>query len=48
MKIGGFIGDIVFKGNLEKFMDFLWLGEWIHLGKATSFGFGKYKIKLDR
>jgi len=44
MKMGGFIGSITFEGDLEKFMPFLLLGEYIHVGKGTSFGLGKYEI----
>ena len=45
MKLGGFIGTIGFKGDLEPFIPFLSLGELIHLGKGTSFGLGRYKIR---
>jgi CRISPR-associated endoribonuclease Cas6 len=45
MKMGGFIGSITFEGDLEKFMSFLLLGEYIHVGKGTSFGLGKYEIR---
>jgi len=44
MKMGGFVGDISFKGDLEKFLPFIILGEYIHVGKGTSFGLGKYDI----
>ncbi len=44
MKMGGFIGTIVFEGDLETFMPFLRLGEYLHVGKGTSFGLGKYNI----
>ncbi len=44
MKMGGFIGTIVFEGDLGAFMPFLRLGEYLHVGKGTSFGLGKYKI----
>ena len=43
--MGGFVGDISFKGDLEKFLPFIALGEYIHLGKGTSFELGKYEIK---
>lgn len=44
MKMGGLLGEIIFKGDFKPFMPFLILGEYIHLGKGTSFGLGKYKI----
>jgi CRISPR/Cas system endoribonuclease Cas6 (RAMP superfamily) len=44
MKMGGFIGSITFRGNLEQFLPYLVLGEYIHVGKGTSFGLGKYRI----
>jgi len=45
MMLGGFIGSITFKGNFKEFIPFLLLGEYIHVGKGTSFGLGKYEIK---
>ncbi len=48
MKLGGFIGKIVFKGQIEHFKKYLYpllLGEEIHVGKGTTFGLGKYKIE---
>jgi len=44
MKLGGFKGKVIFEGNLDKFISFIKLGEYIHIGKGTSFGLGKYKI----
>jgi CRISPR-associated endoribonuclease Cas6 len=44
MMMGGFIGSIAFEGSLEPFLPFLLLGEYIHVGKGTSFGLGKYEI----
>jgi hypothetical protein len=46
MKMGGFIGSITFEGDLESFLPFLTLGEYIHVGKGTSFGLGKYKVEF--
>jgi CRISPR-associated endoribonuclease Cas6 len=42
MKMGGFIGSITFEGDFGPFIQFLLLGEQIHVGKGTSFGLGKY------
>ncbi len=44
MKLGGFTGEITYKGDLEEFLPFIKLGEIIHIGKNTSFGLGKYDI----
>jgi len=44
MKMGGFIGDITFEGNIEPFMPLIKAGEVLHVGKGTGFGLGKYKI----
>jgi|Deesub1362A_J573_1020465.scaffolds.fasta_scaffold01573_9 CRISPR-associated endoribonuclease Cas6 len=44
IKLGGLLGDITFKGKLDKWYPILKLGEILHLGKATSFGFGKYTV----
>lgn len=42
--MGGIIGKMAFKGNLEEFMPLLFMGEYIHIGKGTAFGLGKYAI----
>lgn len=44
MKLGGFLGNITFEGDLKKFIPFIKLGEYIHIGKQTSFGLGQYEI----
>jgi len=44
MKMGGFIGSVTFEGDFEPFAPFLLLGQYIHVGKGTSFGLGKYEI----
>ena len=44
MMMGGFKGPITFEGEFELFLPFLLLGEYIHVGKGTSFGLGKYQI----
>lgn len=42
--IGGMIGFLQLEGNLEPFLPYLRLGEWLHIGKKTTFGLGQYKI----
>ena len=43
--MGGFVGHIIFEGELGGFMPFLRLGEIVHIGKGCSFGMGKYKLE---
>jgi len=45
MKMGGFVGSITFEGDLKPFLPLLLLGEYVHVGKGTSFGLGKYEIR---
>lgn len=45
MKMGGFIGEITFEGNIEPFMPLIKACEMLHVGKGTSFGLGKYVIQ---
>ena len=42
--MGGFIGKIRFEGDLEPFLPFIFLGEYLHIGHHTAFGFGQYRI----
>ena len=42
--MGGFIGPIRFEGDLKPFLPFIYLGEYLHIGHHTAFGFGQYRI----
>ena len=42
--MGGFVGKIRFSGELEPFLPFIYLGEYLHVGHHTAFGFGQYRI----
>lgn len=45
--LGGFQGDIRFKGDqLERFYPYLKIGEWMHIGKNTTFGLGQYDLMI--
>ena len=47
MMLGGFIGRVTFSFNgvdPNHFLPFILLGSYIHVGKGTSFGLGKYEI----
>ncbi|MEW6418845.1 MAG: CRISPR system precrRNA processing endoribonuclease RAMP protein Cas6 [Nitrospirota bacterium] len=45
MKLGGCVGEITYRGDFRKYIPLLKLGEYIHVGKATTFGLGKYRIQ---
>jgi CRISPR/Cas system endoribonuclease Cas6 (RAMP superfamily) len=46
MNLGGFLGQIVFEGNFGEFYPLLQMGEYLHIGKACTFGLGKYEITI--
>lgn len=42
--LGGFVGQFECTGALADFIPLLLIGEVLHVGKATSFGHGKYRV----
>jgi len=46
MKMGGIVGEITYKGAITNFYPLLQLGSYLHTGKNTTFGLGKYEIAL--
>ncbi len=49
MKMGGLVGRWEPGGQvLKDWWPLLWYGQWVHLGKATSMGFGRYRLVEDR
>jgi len=44
MKMGGFMGEITYEGNFAPFLPYIKLGEYVHVGKGSSFGLGRYRI----
>jgi CRISPR-associated endoribonuclease Cas6 len=45
IKMGGFVGEIIFEGNIEPFVSILKAGEVLHVGKGTGFGLGRFNIQ---
>jgi len=44
---GGLMGSITYEGKaLGKFVPLLRLGEYLHLGKSTTFGLGNYRLSV--
>lgn len=49
MQMGGVIGQIRLQGeSLKDWWPILWMGQWLHLGKATSMGLGYYQLILPQ
>ncbi len=47
MKMGGFVGEVKYRGDLESYLPFLLLGEHIHIGKGATFGMGWYRLMFQ-
>jgi len=47
MNLGGFVGEVSYRGDLAQFGPLLLLGQLVHVGKATVFGHGWYEL-LDQ
>jgi hypothetical protein len=41
----GIVGEGVLTGDLEPFLPYLRLGEYLHAGKGASWGFGRFEIR---
>lgn len=45
MQMGGLVGTLTLDGaGIHDLWPAVWLGQWTHLGKGTSFGLGKYRV----
>ena len=44
MNLGGVVGRVEYRGEWYEFWPLLKLGELVHVGKAATFGMGKYKM----
>ncbi len=47
MDFGGIVGQVTYAGEgLGAFLPLLRLGEWVHVGKGTVFGQGRYRLSI--
>jgi len=46
MVLGGVVGRWTLQGDLAPFWPLLHLGQWLHVGKNTTFGLGRYRIEM--
>lgn len=44
--IGGFLGRVVYAGNISEYIPLLRLGEFVHVGKHAVWGNGRFEIRL--
>jgi len=47
MKLGGVMGEVTFSGKVAEYLPLFRLGEYLHIGKGTGFGLGKYRIAKE-
>ncbi len=48
MELGGLLGEGTLSGpGLPNLWPLLWLGQWVHAGKNTTFGLGAYHLAAD-
>jgi len=47
MTLKGLVGKIIFEGNFSQYLPVLRLVEICHVGKATSFGFGRIRLTIQ-
>ena len=44
LNLGGFLGEVTFRGDLTPFLPFLCAGEVVHVGRHTVYGLGRYEV----
>lgn len=45
--LGGVLGRWTLRGDLQPLLPWLWLGQWLHLGKNATHGLGGFRLVLD-
>lgn len=45
MTLGGVIGRWSLQGAMAEIVPWLWLGQWLHLGKNSTMGMGRYRLE---
>jgi CRISPR/Cas system endoribonuclease Cas6 (RAMP superfamily) len=45
MEWEGLVGGAVYEGDFAPFWPYLVFGQWTHVGSATTFGLGRYRIE---
>ncbi len=46
MTLGGVLGTWTLHGDLAPLLPWLWLGQWLHVGKNATMGMGAYRLEL--
>ncbi|MCX8005817.1 MAG: CRISPR system precrRNA processing endoribonuclease RAMP protein Cas6, partial [Burkholderiaceae bacterium] len=44
MTLGGVVGSWTLRGELAPLLPWLWLGQWLHVGKNATMGLGRYRL----
>lgn len=44
MQLGGMLGTVSFNGSTGQYLPLFRLGEYLHIGKGSTFGLGKYQL----
>jgi len=44
--MGGLIGSFELQGDLTAFWPYLWIGQWLHVGKGAVMGLGRYQLEF--
>jgi hypothetical protein len=43
--MGGLLGELTLGGNLKLLWPWLWIGQWLHVGKGAVMGLGRYRLE---